>query len=309
MLKLGVTPWDLDAPTAASLTRQAQRAEALGYDSFWLPENHFNAQAIPEPLMWLAAVAAGTQRIRLGTTSLLLTLRHPLALAEQVAVLDQLSQGRVMLGIGRGYAADLFEAFGVDARQKREVFEAALMKMRAAWAGEPVNGEEGAAPLALWPRPVQQPHPPLWVAAFGPKALAQAGRLGLPYLASPVEALDALADNYARHREAARAAGHDRIDAAPVMRSIYLTDSRREAERVRESLEAAARARRLPGSLSAAPVETWAIIGDAGHLEARVAEYRERLGMTHLLVTRLRLEGLDRDAVERSVARVGELLG
>jgi len=306
MLKLGVTPWDLYAPTAASLARQAQRAEGLGYDSFWLPENHFNAQAIPEPLMALAAVAAGTRRLRLGTTSLLLTLRHPLALAEQVAVLDQLSEGRVVLGVGRGYAPRLFEAFGVDVRAKRRVFEAALAQMRAAWAGEPLADDD--AGVELWPRPVQQPHPPLWVAAFGPKALSQAGRLGLPYLASPVEALDALADNYARHREAARAAGHGAIDTVPVMRSVYLTDSRREAERVRSAVAAAALARPLPGSLTAAPVDDWAIIGDAGLLRERVAEYRERLGMTHLLVTRLRLEGLDREAVERSVARVGEQL-
>src|SRR5690606_20098261 len=106
-VKLGVTPWQPHAESASALAAQAVRAEALGYHSFWVPESHFraaqNVQTIPEPLMWLAAVAASTERLRLATTSLLLPLRHPLQAAEQVAVLDRLSGGRVILGIGRGY--------------------------------------------------------------------------------------------------------------------------------------------------------------------------------------------------------------
>ena len=82
MLKLGLTPWSFADPGAAALTAQAAYAESLGYDSFWLPENHFNPNAIPDPLMLLAGVAAGTARIRLATTSWLLPLRNPLLAAE-----------------------------------------------------------------------------------------------------------------------------------------------------------------------------------------------------------------------------------
>ncbi|MCH8981725.1 LLM class flavin-dependent oxidoreductase, partial [candidate division KSB1 bacterium] len=110
-MKLGITPWDFGDRTAAGLTRQAALAESFGYDSFWLPENHFNTNAIPDPLMLLASVAAGTAKIRLATTSYLLPLRNPLQAAEQVAVLDQLSEGRVTLGIGRGYAPTMLQAF------------------------------------------------------------------------------------------------------------------------------------------------------------------------------------------------------
>ena len=99
-MRLGLTPWDFDDRSAAALSQQASRAEALGYESFWLPENHFNPGAIPDPLMLLAAVAAATKRIQLATTSYLLPLRNPLQAAEQVAVLDQLSGGRVLLGVG-----------------------------------------------------------------------------------------------------------------------------------------------------------------------------------------------------------------
>ena len=142
-MKLGVTPWDFADLSARSLTKQARAAETLGYDSFWLPENHFNQGAIPDPLMLLAAVAAGTDTIKLATTSYLLPLRHPLQAAEQVAVLDQLSGGRVILGIGRGYAPTMLQAFSVVPSQKRKLFERCLETMRTAWSGEPVTLDDG----------------------------------------------------------------------------------------------------------------------------------------------------------------------
>ena len=196
-LHIGITPWDLaSAHTAHWLAEQAAYAEQLGFDSFFLPENHFGGRgSVPEPLMLLAAVAARTRRIKLGTTSLLLPVRHPLQAAEQVAVLDQLSEGRVILGLGRGYQAPLYRAFDVPLAEKRRVFADTLEVMLRAWRGESVVDDGDA--VVLSPLPVQQPHPPLWVAAFGPKALAQTARLRLPYLASPMETLDTLAANYA----------------------------------------------------------------------------------------------------------------
>lgn len=307
-MKLGITPWQPQERSALGLTAQAKRAEQLGYDAFWLPENHFNPDAIPDPLMLLAAVAGSTSRIRLATTSYLLPLRHPLQAAEQVAVLDQLSGGRVILGVGRGYAAQTFKAFAVSARHKRSLFETSLATMVRAWSGAPVSiGDTVDECVVLDPLPVQQPHPPLWVAAFGPKALAQAGRLGLPYLASPVEPLEVLEHNYARHREAVAEAGETPPQEVPVMRSLFVTDNARETRAVRDALqEAAAATGRLPAG---AGVEDWSIVGESGYVGERVNEYRERLGMTHLVVARLRLGGLDPHRVEASVARTVEILG
>ncbi|HJP35748.1 MAG TPA: LLM class flavin-dependent oxidoreductase, partial [Gammaproteobacteria bacterium] len=192
-MRLGLTPWNFDDLSAASLTEQASFAEVLGYESFWLPENHFNERAIPDPLMLLAGVAAGTDTIRLATTSFLLPLRNPLLAAEQVAVLDRLSHGRVLLGVGRGYAHEVLAAFNIEPGAKRRQFEWTLALMRRAWAGEPVSLDDDAnSGVIVDPLPVQRPHPPIWVAAFGPKALARAGRLVLPYLASPIETLSDL---------------------------------------------------------------------------------------------------------------------
>jgi alkanesulfonate monooxygenase SsuD/methylene tetrahydromethanopterin reductase-like flavin-dependent oxidoreductase (luciferase family) len=312
-MKLGVTPWDFSDRSAQSLSAQAQQAEALGYESFWLPENHFNPGAIPDPLMLLAAVAAATTRIRLATTSYLLPLRNPLQAAEQVAVLDQLCNGRVILGIGRGYAPTMLKAFAVDPKQKRRLFESALETMCQAWRGEPVTIGEGAEAetITLDPLPVQQPHPPLWVAAFGPKALAQAGRLGYPYLASPVETLLTLTDNYARHTLAAEAAGGGRVETVPVMRTVFVAENRRLGVAVRERVQELARrtpsVARQPDS-DQGSVDDWCIIGDAAYVRDRIAEYREQLQVTHLIVTRLRINDLEPAAVQQSLERVPELV-
>ena len=311
-LHLGLTPWL--APigrNAAALGRQAELAEGWGYESFWLPENHFGEGAIPDPLMLLAAVAGATRTIRLATTSFLLPLRHPIQAAEQVAVLDQLSNGRVILGVGRGFQPAMFDAFNVPPKQKRARFEACLREMRDAWTGASVGGE-AENPVVLSPLPVQQPHPPVWVAAFGPKALAQVGGLGLPYLASPMESRQTLEANYALHRQACTENGHEVPAEVPIMRTVFVSNDRREIEQVRDLLERqagetrrqanAAIARRVPDR-----VDDWALIGSPSQVGEGIAEYRETLEMTHLVATRLRVSGLQDSAFETSLRLLAEL--
>ncbi len=307
-MKIGVTPWDFSGLNARSLSDQAARSEALGYESFWLPESHFNPNAIPDPLMLLAAVAAATDRIRLATTSYLLPFRNPFLAAEQVAVLDQLSGGRVTLGVGRGFSPIMLKAFDVVPKEKRNLFERCLGIMAEAWRGEPVSVGDGVEEqVVLDPLPVQKPHPPIWVAAFGPKALAQAGRLGLPYLASPMETLDTLQDNYARHAQAAAEAGHTVIETTPVMRTVFLASSRRQGEEIRARVHSQAQE---SGRLAeGASVDDWTIIGDAALVADRVAEYRERLNVSHLIVTRLRIGGVEPQDAEASMSNLAEIIG
>jgi alkanesulfonate monooxygenase SsuD/methylene tetrahydromethanopterin reductase-like flavin-dependent oxidoreductase (luciferase family) len=309
-LHVGVAPWRSDpAGTAESLAAQGERAEALGFASFWLSESHFAARAIPQPLLCLAAVAGRTRRIRLGTTSYLLPIRHAVQVAEEVAVLDRLSAGRVILGIGRGFRSDLFTAFGVPSREKRDRFGAAVDTMVRAWRGEPVAHDgEGGTPVLLNPRPVQEPHPPLWVAAFGPKAVDQAGRLGLPYFASPIESLEALAENYERHRAASPEA---RAACVPVIRTVFVSADAELARRVREALAAqnaalaAARAPALRRS-AAADVEQVALIGSRAQVAEAIARHREVLGLTHL-VARVQVPGAEPAEVEASLEALAEL--
>ena len=311
-MHLGLTPWRIGSRVnAQELGRQGALAESWGYRSFWLPESHFSADAsIPDPLMLLAAVAAHTNTIRLATTSYLLPLRHPLQAAEQVAVLDRLSDGRVTLGVGRGYQPAMFDAFAVSRKDKRRIFEWCLGEMIRAWQGEPLLARDGE-PVVLSPLPVQQPHPPIWVAAFGPKALAQAGKLGLPYLASPMEPVQRLRDNYQRHAEASDAAGVRQPAELPIMRTLFVAEDATLLARVREQLEQSARqvaSSRLRRGISLAP-DDWAIIGEPNEVRDKVAAYVEQLGMTHLIVTRLRIGGMEAGAIERSVQVAAEVLG
>jgi len=280
----------------------ARWADAAGLASLWLPEGPLRRGAPASPLPGLAAFAAGTERIRLGTTSLLISIHDPLRIAREVAALDQLSQGRVVLGLGRGFEPAVLRAFGVDPRAKRDRFDEALDVMLRAWReGEP----------AL--RPVQAPHPPLFVAAFGAKGLAQAARRGLPYLASPLESLAALERNFARHA-AALPAGAPAPPVA-VMRTVHVAGDAAEARRLRDAADAefAALAARAPGALAEAAAGGAAervLIGEAAEVAEGIARYRERLGLD-LLVVRPASRSDERErraALERFVERVLPLL-
>ena len=305
-LHLGLTPWNFSNLSAHSLCDQAQFAEECGYQSLWLPENHFGESALPDPLTLLAAVAGVTKTIKLGTTSYLLTLRNPLQAAEQVAVFDQMSGGRLILGVGRGYAPEMLRAFHVPVAEKRRIFAWTLDIMRRAWAGEAVtldNEPENA--IKVYPRPAQLPEPPIWVAAFGPKALAQAGGLGLPYLSSPMESLGTLGENYAQHQAAAVAAGVTPPAVVPLMRTVFVSRDTRECQRLREALAAQADNSRLQDGES---IDDWTIIGEPSFVRERVQEYQQSLGMTHMIATRIRLGGLQEPILRASVALLAETL-
>lgn len=311
-LHLGLTPWSMN-PT--QMPEQARLAEEWGYQSIWLPENHFSGYAaLPDPLMLLAGMAATTTTLLLGTTSYLLPLRHPLQAAEQVAVLDQLSGGRLILGLGRGYQAPTYAAFGIAMRQKRAIFAESLGLLKRAWAGEELVMLEGATPVTLAPLPVQRPHPPLWVAAFGPKALAQVGSLGLPYLASPVESCQDLAANHSALNTACLEAGHEVPDVVPVMRTMFVSEDARLVASLRESLatQIKAMAKSGPAHLAKAAeadLDDIAIVGNAAFVKDQADRYVSDLGVTHLLATRLRIEGVDKDAMRLSAQRLPEILG
>lgn len=281
-LQVGITAWtSRDGWRADVLSRQAQAAEEAGFHSLWLPENHFGDQrALPSPLTLLAAAAARTERIKLATTSYLLPIRHPLLAAEEVAVLDQLCHGRVILGVGRGIQDSVFRAFELPAADKRQRFKDNLDLMCRAWRGEPIAESEDGEPVHLAPLPLQRPHPPIWVAAFGPLALRQVGSLGLPYLASPIESLDTLEQNYQRFHQAVDEAGQAPVDTIPVMRTVFITESHSLAREVRDTLQ-----RAVPPAMrdKAAGIEDWAVVGERSYARDRLNEYIERLGVTHLV--------------------------
>jgi alkanesulfonate monooxygenase SsuD/methylene tetrahydromethanopterin reductase-like flavin-dependent oxidoreductase (luciferase family) len=260
-------------------------ADESGFDSIWLPEGHLRPGATASPIVALGALAAITRHVRLGTTSLLISIHDPLRMAAEVATLDQLSGGRAILGVGRGFEPAMFKAFGIDPRDKRNRFDEALDAILAAWSAK----ERGDAGAYATPQPVQQPHPPIWVAAFGSKGLTQAARRGLPYLASPIESFATLVKNFAEHAAQLPAAvAKDSLPVA-VMRTVHVAEDAATARRVREGAEAefaaiAARARGAIAARAAGAAEDRVIVGEIGEVTERISQYQEALGMNHLVV-------------------------
>ncbi len=177
---------DLDPPYDVyyrQILEQIELAEELGWECFMLNEHHFLGYGglVPNPAVLLAAAAARTSRIRLGPCIAILSLRHPLQSAEEYALVDAVSGGRLEFGIGSGNTALDYRVFGVPEEEGRERMQEALAVILKAWSTERFshNGKFWRfEEITLYPRTVQQPHPPVWVAGTSPENLAWAGRNG-----------------------------------------------------------------------------------------------------------------------------------
>lgn len=170
----------------------AEAAEEGGLAALWIAEHHFqNGGLCPSPPVMLAACGERTRRLRLGSMVSVLTLHEPVVLAEQYALLDRLLGGRLNLGVGSGYLALELEGFGVDPAAKRASFDRALDTMLRAFAGEEVTVDRpGARPMHLNIRPVQLPHPPLWIAVQRREAMPFVARRGASVALIPYATVD-----------------------------------------------------------------------------------------------------------------------
>jgi alkanesulfonate monooxygenase SsuD/methylene tetrahydromethanopterin reductase-like flavin-dependent oxidoreductase (luciferase family) len=170
----------------------------------------------------LAAAGALTERMRLGTGALLVPMYAPLKLAEDVAVLDNLSGGRVVFGVAPGYASEEFEAHGVVRDERVRLMEDALDLMQAAWRGERYG---------LSPRPVQEPHPPIWYAVSAPGSLRRAARRRCVLLPSPRHELFELVEHFRIYDEACAAVGFVPPER-PLIREVFVAESHERAEAI-----------------------------------------------------------------------------
>ncbi|MEK7370922.1 MAG: LLM class flavin-dependent oxidoreductase [candidate division NC10 bacterium] len=196
------------------LLDQAEAADALGFDSFWIAEHHFHEYgAIPRPPVWLAAAAERTRRIRLGSAVVVLPFDNPLRTAEDYAMVDMLSGGRLNLGVGSGYLTHEYAGFGLSLEEKRERFNEALEVVLRAWTGERFSYEgrfHHIENVQLNVRPVQSPRPPVWVATLRADAAPHIGAQGLPAMLIPyasAETLEEMTAGVAGYKEAFVQAG------------------------------------------------------------------------------------------------------
>lgn len=172
-----------------ALMRLVERADRLGFDCIWFNEFHFRRDELPYPstLLLGADILARTERLRFGTSILVLPIYHPLLLAEQLAQLDIQSAGRLDIGIGRGTDPSTFTALGLSPEDAKARYAEAIDVLIGAWT-QPATSNTGRfwpfADVAVGPPPVQEPHPPIYAAAVSEESIALAVERGFPLLLS-----------------------------------------------------------------------------------------------------------------------------
>src|SRR5438445_9842359 len=211
-------------PETGSMLAMAERAEATGFDSVWIGDS-VTARPRHEPLTLLAAVAARTRRVRLGTAVLLPALRNPVVLAHVIGTLDRVAEGRVILGVG--IAADTpairkeFEAVGVPFERRVGRFLETIEICQALWRRDHVSFSGKHFTLhdvTMEPKPHRPGGPPIWIGGSGPTALREAARFDAWFPTGP--RVEFFAQHFPRVQAAARAAGRA-PDAVP--RAAYVT--------------------------------------------------------------------------------------
>jgi alkanesulfonate monooxygenase SsuD/methylene tetrahydromethanopterin reductase-like flavin-dependent oxidoreductase (luciferase family) len=243
-VKIGVLQFfgwaDRSIPLPTVYERAIERFEIMdqsGYDAVWLAEHHFSSFSVcPSVHMMATLAAARTQRLRIGTAVSLAPFYHPLRLAEEVALLDVISGGRVNWGAGRGFSRIEFEAFGVPLEESAGRFREAVDVVLGAWTQERLRhaGEffrfDGVEVL---PKPLQQPHPPVWMAATSDAAIDWAAGRGFSILMDPHCTHAELATKRQRYgARLAEAAFSSEGRELPMARLIAIAESAERAEAV-----------------------------------------------------------------------------
>lgn len=204
-MKFGLTfaPYSTATRSAEEVFRgnveQIQLAESCGFDSAFVSEHHFLAnEMFPSPLVALGFLAAVTSTIRLGTGVLLLPLHNPLRMAEDAAVLDRISGGRLIFGVGQGYRPEEFAGYGRRLEDRRGLMREGAILTRRLWTEENVtfHGEHfNVDGVNLTPKPKQRPSPPIWVAGKKRRAIELAAEVGDAWYADPITPLPIIARN------------------------------------------------------------------------------------------------------------------
>ena len=279
-----------------------QVAEDVGLDTVWLGESHFRPQraVLASPLVGASAVAARTKRIRVGLAVQVLPLANPLRVAEEAAIVDHISEGRLIFGVGRSSFLESYQGYNVEYAESRAMFLESLEIIRQAWGEAPFSyaGKYYQfRDVNLVPKPYQQPHPPIRVAVESRDTFAMVGQLGLPIFIRhqmDVPELQDLLKQYQAERQAVGCTGPNDVilqiatyvaDTAGQAYAEPEASTMRQRRMVRQTLhhtgdqEAFERLRRL-SEASYDEVLQRVAYGTPAAVVDRLQEYRETLGIT-----------------------------
>jgi alkanesulfonate monooxygenase SsuD/methylene tetrahydromethanopterin reductase-like flavin-dependent oxidoreductase (luciferase family) len=289
----------------ARALEHAQAAEDLGFRNVWLAEHHFSTYGyLARPVQLATYLAAKTKRLRVGTAVIVVPLHHPLVIAEEIATLDLLAGGRVDIGLGRGYQYYEFERFGLEMDSARARWEEAVDIIMLALRGEPFSytGQLYTIPeTTVFPRPLQKPHPPIWVTAQSPASVEATVRRGFNLLTGgfgvPVETLGEYRQLFDRLISDVQPAS---VPEVGVQRAVYVTtdsaDAREAAEQakwnmrvtlsLRNHYERVERGRAIAVPTEGEPstddlLDRFLIIGTPETVIRQIKRVQELVGMNH----------------------------
>lgn len=288
-----------EAPSVETLVEFSQRVEELKFESAWVIDHLLVGEPIYrctwyEPLSVLTAMATVTKRVKLGTSVLVLPIRNPAILAKQIATMDHLSKGRIILGVGNGWWDKEFEACGVPKSERGPRVSETIQILRKLWTGEPTDHSgkffhfKG---ISMEPKPFQKPCPPIWIAGgtavgkaegvYSVKAeqvLKRIARLGDGWIARAVTTADKISDDYKRIKEYARQYGRDpeKIVFAH-LNFVHITDE--DDAHMESAREAFSKISNLPFE----DIKREYIVGPKQVVTQRIDELM-KLGIQHLIV-------------------------
>lgn len=230
-----------DGARIDQIVAQACLAEELGFADVWLTEHYFTGESVyNDSLMFAAALAMKTERIRIGFAVVQTPFHHPVRLAVQLALLDNLSKGRIDVGIGKGTVYNEYEfvGHGLRSHDSRERMEETIEILERAWTEAPLTFEGKFHKIhipALRPKPVQQPGPPLWRSVISPGSFTECGKAGVPILTARLP-VPRIKERWALYEAGIDAGGHDAAKKARLLaqsalwRNVYVAESNAQAE-------------------------------------------------------------------------------
>ena len=331
-----------DAARIDQQIAQVCEAERLGFGDVWLTEHYFTGESVyNDALMFAAALAMRTERIRIGFAVVQMPFHHPVRLATQLALLDNLSKGRIDIGVGKGTVYNEYEFVGHGLRSddSRERMDEAVDILQRAWREAPLTYEGKFYKVhvpQIRPKPVQQPGPPLWRSVISPGSFTDCGRRGIPILTArlPVARIKERWDLYAAGLDEG---GHDAatrerlLAQAALWRNVYVAETDAQAEDELSALLLQTRSHMMhvreaynPPDFTIDPVmlnawtdpkisdsdalpyvlETGCLYGSPARVREQVAELRD-VGVRHLLC-QTGFGDMDHEQNMASMRRFGE---
>ena len=300
---------------------QVRAARDAGFDLICTGQHYLAApyqMSASFPLLARMAAEAGDMEV--AATVVLVPLHNPVELAESVATMDAICNGRFIFGVGLGYRDEEYTAFGLERGERVSRLREALEVMKLLWTQEEVEfeGKYYRVPrVSPATRPVQQPHPPIWVAANNDVAIRRAARWGYPWLVNPHATMDMVASQWKGYKAALEQAGQPTPEALPMMRELYVAQDREtaymESEPYLASKYAAYAAwgqdKALPGEESfSVPYQDLArdrfLLGSPEDVVGEIRRYEQELGVNYLIF-RMQWPGMSQEQTLRQI----ELLG